>query len=437
MKRSDLYDKVWSTPMTKLAAELGISDVGLAKACRRFAVPAPPRGYWAKLRAGQNPDQTPLPTPELDIAVQFATTDPAERARQKVATQKRAEALDAYAKTAGATMNIRFMENLERAHPLVKATQRYCERIPKLVDQYKRRGVNAWSTTKPEDRPPSDDHGRYRFLHQGLLNITASLDAMDWVLRFHATIFSGLVAGGMVVSRREASVGHRGSQSIPAAIEATLKGETFTIEFTQGYRRVLLDSTEIARKKKTEPWTRDFDYQVSEKLTFSILGTEHGARKSWQGTQEKLESQAEEIVRTAFQLVPMQVELRQQREAAALVAQRAAEVRAKEQRRIAAIAEQLKQAFLPAELDARVIQLKEFLARLDQSIGGFVPPYGDRAKVWIDVVRKELEANNPADRLLLRSLSVPSWGNWPPEWWPVDPVDADSSIALPRIKSST
>ena len=35
MKRSELYTKVWSTPMIKLAAELGISDVGLAKACRR------------------------------------------------------------------------------------------------------------------------------------------------------------------------------------------------------------------------------------------------------------------------------------------------------------------------------------------------------------------------------------------------------------------
>ena len=433
MKRSELYAKVWSTPMTKLAAELGISDVGLAKACRRHAVPAPPRGYWARLRAGQNPDQTPLPTPELDIAVHFATTDPDERARQKAAERKRIEALSVHAKTAMATVSVRFMENLENAHPLVKATQRYCERIPKLVEQYKRRGVNAWSTTKPEDRPTTEDHGRYRFFHQGLLNITASLESMDWVLRFHATIFGGLVAGGMVISRRDESEGHRGNRSIPAAIEACMKGETFTIEFTQGYRRVLLDSAEIARKKRAELWIRDFEFQVSEKLTFSILGTEYGARKSWQGTQEKLQGQAEEIVRTAFQLVPMQVELRQQREAAALVAQREAEVRAAEQRRVAARAEELKQAFLMAEADARVRQLQEFLARLDQSTDGLAPPYGERAKVWIDVVRKELEAKDPVEDMLLRSLSVPSWNTWPPEGWPVKPldhvVDADESDA--------
>lgn len=432
MKRSELYAKVWSTPMTQLAAELGISDVGLAKACRRHAVPAPPRGYWAKLRAGQTPTQTPLPTPELDIAVHFATTDPDERARQKTDERKRVEALNAHAKTAIATVNVKFVENLDSAHPLVKATQRYCERIPKLVEQYKRRGVNAWSTTKPEDRPPSDDHGRYRFFHRGALNITASLDSMDWVLRFHATIFSALVAGGMVISRRDASEGHRGSQSIPAAIEARLNEEAFTMEFTQGYRRVLLDSAEIANKKKTEPWTRDFEYQASEKLTFSILGTEYGARKSWQGTQQKLQGQAEEIVRTAFQLMPMQVELRKQREAATLVAQRAAEVRATEQRRVAAKAEQLKQAFLMAEADARVRQLEEFLARLEQSTGELAPPYGERAKIWIDVVRKELEAKNPVEDMLLRSLSIPSWGTWPPEWWPVevlaDPTGSDAPV---------
>ncbi len=32
ISRRDLYNRVWSTPMSKLARELDISDVGLAKA---------------------------------------------------------------------------------------------------------------------------------------------------------------------------------------------------------------------------------------------------------------------------------------------------------------------------------------------------------------------------------------------------------------------
>lgn len=427
MKRSDLYAKVWSTPMTKLAAELGISDVGLAKACRRHAVPAPPRGYWAKLRAGQKLDQTPLPTPELDIAVQFATSDPDERARQKVMERRRMDALNAHAKTAMTTVSVKFAESLDDAHPLVKATQRYCDRIPKLIEQYKRRGVSAWRTTKPEDRPPNDRYGRYSLMGRGLLNITASLDSMDWVLRFHSTVFNALVAGGMVIAWREVSAERKGDQPGDATVEASFKGEAFSIEFSQGYRRVSLDSAEIAKKKKEEPWTRDFEYRASENLSFSILGTEYGARKTWQGTQQKLQGQVEEIVRTAFQLVPMQAELRKQREAATVVAQRAAEVSALAQRRATAKAEQLKQAFLMAEADVRVRRLEEFLTRLEQSTGELVPPYGDRAKVWINVVRKELATKNPVKEMLQRSLSVPSWSTWPPDWWPTEASPADTA----------
>lgn len=48
LTRTELYELVWSEPMTKLAKRFGISDVGLAKACRRAGIPVPERGYWAK-----------------------------------------------------------------------------------------------------------------------------------------------------------------------------------------------------------------------------------------------------------------------------------------------------------------------------------------------------------------------------------------------------
>lgn len=57
----DLYDLVWSEPMTKLADKFGLSDVGLKKKCRRLNIPVPPRGYWARKQAGQTLPVTPLP----------------------------------------------------------------------------------------------------------------------------------------------------------------------------------------------------------------------------------------------------------------------------------------------------------------------------------------------------------------------------------------
>jgi hypothetical protein len=50
--REELYDRVWSTLMIQLATEFGISDVGLAKICKRLNVPVPHRGYHIRLCNG-------------------------------------------------------------------------------------------------------------------------------------------------------------------------------------------------------------------------------------------------------------------------------------------------------------------------------------------------------------------------------------------------
>lgn len=61
LTRAELYEMVWSKPMTHVAADLGISDVAVAKRCRQVHVPVPPRGYWARVAGGQTPAKPPLP----------------------------------------------------------------------------------------------------------------------------------------------------------------------------------------------------------------------------------------------------------------------------------------------------------------------------------------------------------------------------------------
>jgi len=47
--------------MWTLAKKYGISDVGLAKVCRKLTIPLAGRGYWARKQAGQKVPQDPLP----------------------------------------------------------------------------------------------------------------------------------------------------------------------------------------------------------------------------------------------------------------------------------------------------------------------------------------------------------------------------------------
>ena len=62
IERTALYELVWQEPMTKIAPRFGLSDVGLAKACKRNNIPRPPAGYWAKKAVGKAPRRTPLPS---------------------------------------------------------------------------------------------------------------------------------------------------------------------------------------------------------------------------------------------------------------------------------------------------------------------------------------------------------------------------------------
>lgn len=53
LSRRELFERVWATPVETLARDWNLSGRGLAKACARLKIPVPPRGYWAKVNAGQ------------------------------------------------------------------------------------------------------------------------------------------------------------------------------------------------------------------------------------------------------------------------------------------------------------------------------------------------------------------------------------------------
>ncbi len=64
LSREELFELVWQTPMRKLAPTYGLSDVGLAKICRKHRIPRPGLGHWAKIASGK---PSPRPTlPKMD-----------------------------------------------------------------------------------------------------------------------------------------------------------------------------------------------------------------------------------------------------------------------------------------------------------------------------------------------------------------------------------
>jgi len=53
LKNDELRTLVWSKSTVAIANEFGISDVAIAKRCKKNGIVKPPRGFWAKVESGK------------------------------------------------------------------------------------------------------------------------------------------------------------------------------------------------------------------------------------------------------------------------------------------------------------------------------------------------------------------------------------------------
>jgi hypothetical protein len=164
--RRALYQRVWSEPVTKLAREYGLSDVGFAKLCKRNEVPRPPRGFWSRQAAGSKTVTTPLPRADADWEIEITPfahdiEDPALRAEVE--------------KELAAGMperTIEVPESLRGAHPLVSQSLNALELAQK--DEY---GIV---------NPPAT----------GCLDVAVSRDAVRRALRIMDALIKAFEASG-------------------------------------------------------------------------------------------------------------------------------------------------------------------------------------------------------------------------------------------------
>lgn len=152
LTRQELYELVWSEPMRTLARRFGISDVGLAKACRRHQIPRPHRGYWQQRQHGKAVRQMALPPLKPDEKnLDICTLGSANRRRKQaeehgpVAEQKRYER----------EHPILVPEYILRLHPLVRQIQDYCRDAKRSVSTYRgrRRASSAAVDVGPDSLP--------------------------------------------------------------------------------------------------------------------------------------------------------------------------------------------------------------------------------------------------------------------------------------------
>ncbi|NJX15520.1 hypothetical protein [Tamlana crocina] len=61
LKRKELFDLVWSKPLTTLAKELNFDAYNLRKICSKHNIPLPQSGHWQKIKHNKKVSKATFP----------------------------------------------------------------------------------------------------------------------------------------------------------------------------------------------------------------------------------------------------------------------------------------------------------------------------------------------------------------------------------------
>jgi hypothetical protein len=246
ISRVDLYERVWKTPLRKLATEFGISDVGLAKACRRHAVPTPPMGHWTRVEHGKTSERAPLPPAPHGETVSLSEE------------KSRAQRLPPAAGVADA-LQVQVAPDTASLAPFSRAT------------------FSALSKAKPTSAGLVSCGGAAFF------QVTASPGQTGRACRILDAIERKLSElGGQVA---------RGSDNKPLCL--TFDGQPVTFMLAERYTRTEF----IPESERKSPYPRkEYAYHLTGELKLAIEGYFDG-RKSWSdGARAKLEEKLPEVL---------------------------------------------------------------------------------------------------------------------------------------------
>lgn len=284
LTRQELYDLIWSTPMTKLAESFGVSDVGLAKICDRHRVPKPPRGYWAKKEAGKPVKQTifvQVDDPLLDHIIIEAHDRIPEPVREIIAHRRVERKAARSARPRGAATPAE-TESIADPHPAIQAT------------------AMALRKAKPSER------GVVEAIGPGLCGISIGVKSVERIISLLDRLARVCDARGMCLVPRERQ------------LAAAIGPDEATFEITEKTRQVphVMTSAEVAaerrRHKRNERiargiyWNDDyileppppkFDTVRTGQLGVRVFGWGDRIRRSWNdGKTQTLETLFDEFV---------------------------------------------------------------------------------------------------------------------------------------------
>ncbi len=259
LTRDELYNLVWLEPVQQVAKRFNISDVGLAKICKKMNVPRPERGYWRRKECGFAVRQIPLPPLKNPY-------------REKIYLSKsKPTSVDGAEEVEQLHENILFEklpENRITVSTILRNPHPYVE---KTMHQLKSR--------KP------DEKGIIKVFVEEHLDVQVSQKSIHRAMCIMDALLKAFEKRGYGVQLKQ--------HDRTWATSVTVLGEKLEFGLIEHYRQIKRPP-EPATKKR-DPYFlysyNQYDYYPSGMLELTIKSYVYGCRKSWSdGVKQRLEN---------------------------------------------------------------------------------------------------------------------------------------------------
>lgn len=264
--RETLYKVVWEKSSVQVAKEFGISDVALAKICRKLKVPKPGPGYWRRKERGFQVRQPPLPAmKEVPRLVSRVPLNPKEAVEDRLPPELRALA----AEEKSPDRRVPVLDGPALFHPLVE------------------KSLAALRNGKP------DEAGHLRPRAKICLDIRVTPALLDRAVRVMNAVIQGLILRehGVSVQTEDGST-----------TRASVNGEKIAFGLVEVVKRRKKELTPAqSRERQRNPYgyyPTEYVYLATGELSFQIKeGDVADARKSWSdGKRQKIEDCLNDIM---------------------------------------------------------------------------------------------------------------------------------------------
>lgn len=171
LTRQELYDLVWSLPMSKLAKKFKVEQERLKEICTENTIPLPKRGYWSKVRFNKKEVKAPLPKIEnsnflINLKTREFRTDYHKRAFELEQRKY---------------LKFKVPGSISTYRPLVKTSKKLLENIDISENKFK-----YWQVAQEHDLLPIHTDSKIRSRVLGFMDaLIRILEAMVYNMVFY------------------------------------------------------------------------------------------------------------------------------------------------------------------------------------------------------------------------------------------------------------